>query len=215
MRVKKRKTAVRKKGPRLTKKTTAAVAKKGVAKVRTPPRPGRKYKRAGEDAKMLVRRVEALQLRVGGFGYRAIATELNVAVSTAYTDIERSLHELNATEAERADVLRTMENERLDRYLRALQPAIAGGEGPDKFRAIGLAIDISARRCKMMGADVERTGPSIEDFLQMTHQMVAIIQQHVHDQRILDAIADQFETTLEHHHAPGLTLVPTPPSDHG
>ncbi len=83
----------------------------------------------------------------------------------------------------------------------------------DKFRAIGLAIDVSARPCKMMGIDVERTGPSVDEFLQMTHQMVAIIQQHVHDQRILDAIADQFEATLEQHHAPGLTLVPPRPVD--
>jgi len=146
---------------------------------------------------MLVRRVEALQLRVGGFGYRAIATKLKVAVSTAYTDIERSLHELNAIEAERTDVLRTMENARLDLYLQALQPAIEGCDGAEKFRAIGLAIDVSARRAKMMGIDVERTGPSVDEFLQMTHQMVSIIQEHVHDQRILDAIADQFEATLE------------------
>ena len=198
---------------RITVKTTSAVAQKVNGKKRTSPRPGRKSRR-GEDAKMLVRRVEALQLRVGGFGYRAIATKLKVAVSMAYTDIERSLHELNAIEAERTDVLRTMENERLDRYLQALQPAIEGCDGAEKFRAIGLAIDVCARRCKMMGLDAERTGPSGEDFLQMTHQMVAIIQEHVHDQRILDAIADQFEATLEQHHAPGLTLVTTPPSDH-
>jgi len=162
---------------------------------------------------MLVRRIEALQLRVGGFGCRAIAAELNVAVGTAHADVEWALTELNAIGVERADVLRAMENERLDRYLRALQPAIAGGDGVDQFRAIGLAIDVSARRCKMMGIDVERTGPSVDEFLQMTHQMVAIIQQHVHDQRILDAIADPFEATLEQHHAPGLTLVPPRPVD--
>ncbi len=78
-----------------------------------------------------------------------------------------------------------------------LQPSIAGGDPAAKFRAIGLAIDVSARRAKMMGIDVERTGPSVDEFLQMTHQMVSIIQEHVHDQRILDAIADQFEATLE------------------
>ncbi len=76
-------------------------------------------------------------------------------------------------------------------------------------------INISARRCKMLGIDVERTGPSVEDFLQMTHQLVAIIKQPVHDQRILDAIAEQFEATLEQHHAPGLTLVPPRPLDNG
>jgi len=64
---------------------------------------------------MLVRRIEALQLRVGGFRYRAIAAELNITVGTAYADIERSLNELNAIGAERADLLRDLENERIDR----------------------------------------------------------------------------------------------------
>ncbi len=60
---------------------------------------------------MLVRRIEALQLRVGGFGCRAIAAELNVAVGTAHADVEWALTELNAIGVARADVLRAMENE--------------------------------------------------------------------------------------------------------
>ena len=58
-----------------------------------------------------------------------------MSVRTAYQDVRKSLIEVNAIAGKRADALRTMENERLDRYLRALQPAI----------------DVSARRIETCG----------------------------------------------------------------
>ena len=82
------------------------------------------------------RRSQALRLRRGGARYRQIASALNVSVYTAHKDVQEALLETNALSAKQAAELRGLENERLDHYLRALQPLIDGEAPVAKLRAM-------------------------------------------------------------------------------
>ena len=91
---------------------------------------------------------------------------------------------------------------------------IDGEEPVAKLRAIGLAINISARRAKLLGLDVVPTGPSVDEILRTAATLATIIQTHVRDQRIVDAIADQFEVTLERLAPAGLAVIESTPVHH-
>jgi len=109
---------------------------------------GRRSK-PGADAVMLVRRPEALQLRIAGATYREIGARLGVSPQTAYTDIQASLAELNAEKTKQAEQYRELELERLDRASLALWPkVIAGSE-----RAVMAWAKLSERRAKLLGLD--------------------------------------------------------------
>ena len=153
-------------------------------------------------------------LRRAGYHYRALATELQVSVQTAYSDVQTVLAGSNALQAKQAEDVRALELERYDSYLRSLQPLIDGADSAAKLRAIGLALDVAARRAKLLGIDTVTTGPSVEEILQTADMLVTIIQSHVHDQRILDAIADQFEEALGRLDPSGLAVIETTPVRH-
>ncbi len=108
--------------------------------------------------------------------------------------------------------MRALELERYDGYLRSLQPLVDGSDSAAKLRAIGLALGVAARRAKLLGIDAVQTGPSADEIMRTAGMLVTIIQSHVHDQRILDAIADQFEAALARLDPAGLAVIETTPS---
>ena len=152
--------------------------------------------RPGHDAVIIERRSRAIELRRKGKPYRAIATELSCSLDTAWTDVQDVLAEANTLSSERAEELRGLEVERLDGYLRDLQPEIDGEDKSLKLRAISIALDVSARRAKLLGIDVQPTGPSAADIIAHAALLVTIIQSHIQDQNVIDVIADEFEAAL-------------------
>ena len=169
--------------------------------------------RPGHDAVIIERRSKAIDFRRKGRAYRWIANELHCGLQTAWSDVQEVLAESNALNAERAEELRALEVERLDGYLVHLQPEIDGEDKTLKLRAIGIALDVSARRSKLLGIDVPPTGPSTADIMAEAARLVTIIQSHIHDQRILDAIADELESSLARLGHQGPSLLPAAPAN--
>ncbi len=195
---------------RAGKKRTAKLATKTTGRRRSTRKRGI-ANRAGHDAIVIERRAQALQLRLAGARYRQIAVELKCSLNQAWKDVQNALTETNTLCSEQAEELRSLELERYDGYLRALQPLIDGTESVAKLRAIGVAINISARRAKLLGLDVVPTGPSVDEFMRTAATLATIIQTHVRDQRIVDVIADQFEATLERLVPAGLAVIENTP----
>lgn len=92
-------------------------------------------------------RIRAYELRLAGNSWRAIGSTLGVGHETARRWVK---DHLEATELPLVDEIRKTEVDRLLRYLERLDARI--DEGDDK--AISLAIKISERLCKMLGADM-------------------------------------------------------------
>ena len=92
-------------------------------------------------------RIRAYELRLAGNSWRAIGSALGVGHETARRWVK---DHLEATELPLVDEIRKTEVDRLLRYLVRLDARI--DEGDDK--AISLAIKISERLCKMLGADM-------------------------------------------------------------
>ena len=110
------------------------------------------------EARIQARRLQALELRKQGYSYRTIADTIGVNVSTAYYDVQESLKILRELEMEKAEDVRGIEMERLDRLLLACwERAI---DGDDK--SVRACLSIMERRAKLMGLDAptrnEHTG---------------------------------------------------------
>lgn len=92
----------------------------------------------------------ALQLRRGGATYDDIATQCGYrGKAGAYKAIKTALAE---TLQEPADELRKLENERMDRALLALWPAITRGN----VRAVQQMINLMRRRAALLGLDASK-----------------------------------------------------------
>lgn len=98
----------------------------------------------------------AYDLRLKGLSYRQIASSMDVSVGTAHRWVQEHLENVTLPLVEE---IRKQEVDRLMRYLERLDERI--DDGDDK--AISIALKISERLCKMLGADmptqvqVERT----------------------------------------------------------
>lgn len=102
------------------------------------------------------RRAKAMQLRKTGATLEAVAAVIakdfgnpKYDRNQAFKDIDASLRELNESCSHNAEEYRRQELERLEDYLFRLQPAIKEG----KEKAIATAVQISDRRCKLLGLD--------------------------------------------------------------
>lgn len=119
----------------------------------------------GHEAIMHERRLMAYEMRLKGKTYRQIGAALGVSQVTAMTDVKTHLE---ATELPLVDEIRKTEVDRLLRYLERLDERV--DEGDDK--AISIAIKISERLCKMLGADMPtRTEVQVTE---VTQQDIAI-----------------------------------------
>lgn len=166
-----------------------------------------KRRRVGERERIAERRLKALVLRRARATYRQVATELKISVSTAFDDVAAEMAVGVDSRGQQAEFLRTEEVDHLDAISRALWPARG-----DTASARAL-IAASERRSKLLGLDAQTTGASAEEILQTAATLVTIIQAHVRDQRIIDAIAEQFESALARLAPQRLTLVPARSAD--
>ena len=93
------------------------------------------------------RKNQAYDLRLKGLSYRQIASRLDVSVGTAHRWVNEYLESVTLPMVEQ---VRKQEVDRLMRYLERLDERI--DDGDDK--AISIALKISERLCKMLGADM-------------------------------------------------------------
>jgi hypothetical protein len=109
---------------------------------------------AGQKEAAAVRRVKALDLRIGGLPYRAIAAALGVSVHAAHGDVKRALSELAKLEASKAEDVRRLELERIDAAVAGLWPLISRQEGaPADPKAVNALVNLMDRRAKLLGLD--------------------------------------------------------------
>ncbi len=106
-----------------------------------------------------------LKLRVQGWSLRDIAEHVDFRTTYVSYIIQQEIERLNATGLNDAKVLREVENQRLDEYLRRLWPQISGknsdgsdyqyrkGASSSVARAVEVALKISERRAKLWGLD--------------------------------------------------------------
>jgi transposase len=93
------------------------------------------------------RKNQAYDMRLKGLSYRQIATRMDVSVGTAHRWVNEYLESVTLPMVEQ---VRKQEVDRLMRYLERLDERI--DDGDDK--AISIALKISERLCKMLGADM-------------------------------------------------------------
>lgn len=95
------------------------------------------------------RTVRALEYRQAGATYATIGKALGISESAAFEAVKRGLARLKKDCDERADELRSMEGQRLDRMFAAVWPQVlAGNHG-----AVDKALKIMDRRAKLYGLD--------------------------------------------------------------
>ena len=104
---------------------------------------GSKDQRKYEVAK---RRAQALELRISGMSYRAIADAMQCADSTAYELVQSALREIPAQNVE---ILRTEHDAMIRRLFAKLMPRIDKGEP----RAIEVGVKLLERLAKLHGLD--------------------------------------------------------------
>ena len=96
------------------------------------------------------KRVQAVELRRLGLGYRQIAEKMALSSpGNAYRMVAAELKDLRAECKESAEQLRAVEAERLDMMWRALMPRIASGDA----KAVSAGVQIMKRRADMFGLD--------------------------------------------------------------
>lgn len=113
--------------------------------------------RAAENA------AKALDMRIAGHGFRAIATALGVSLGSAHAYVSKALAELREVTAEKAEELREIELQRLD-HLIQLATARMGADcsDADLAKLMNTVRGLSESRRKLTGLDapvkIETTG---------------------------------------------------------
>lgn len=150
--------------------------------------------------KIRQRRQRVLQLRRAGTSFRAIAETIgiefeqpNYGPGAAFKDYENAIVEIAHLTSKDARAVRTLELERYDNYLLALAAKIQQGDP----KSIQTAIQISDRRCKLLGLDAAihvRIQEGIETGLELElEQFLSALQGRLEPsvfQQVLAAIAD-------------------------
>lgn len=112
-------------------------------------------KSSSRKVELAERRQKAISLRKAGASFQAIASKLSQEYGEKYSrvhafkDVDACLTDIKELTTHDAEELRTLELERYDNYLLSLGPKIQQGNE----RAIATAIQISDRRCKLLGLD--------------------------------------------------------------
>lgn len=108
-------------------------------------------RRSNNAQDLAIRRYRALDLRIKGQTYRAIAKTLGINQSTLLHDIDVCLREREAGNILR---LRQLEEERLDVALAAAMDVLAKGKGTElALKAVDRIIRVSGRRSNLLGLD--------------------------------------------------------------
>lgn len=102
-----------------------------------------------KDDEILVRQERAMGLRVSGLSYLKVAEVIGVSVGTAFNDCAAARKRIIEQTRESAEEVRSIELDRLDRALHALEAKILEGD----TRAIDTMLKLSERRAKLLGLD--------------------------------------------------------------
>lgn len=125
------------------------------------------------------RKNEAWELRIKGRTFRQIGSELGIGHATA----ERWVKEvMNTKSLPLAEEVRKQELDRMTRYLNVLDTRIDEGDE----RAVALAIKVSERLCRMLGADMPTV--SVVENVETT-QVDLAIQELITAQRAMNQLA--------------------------
>jgi hypothetical protein len=103
----------------------------------------------GQAEGKIVRRQRALDLRIAGQRYRAIAAELGVNHVQAYRDVRAALAEINTKNHEKAEQLRDLELRRYDQLMSLLWTKCEAGD----VQAARAVVALMERRAKLLGLD--------------------------------------------------------------
>ena len=113
----------------------------------------------GHEAVKAVRQQRALDMRMLGFSYRAIAKVCKVTEGTSYSDVQSAIASLDAIKKDKAERLRELELIRLDHMTQRLAADVNRGD----TKAITTEVRIMDRRAKLLGLDeptrAEVSGP--------------------------------------------------------
>lgn len=121
--------------------------------------------KAAEKGAVLQRQLEALDLRMRGFSFRAIGDKLEVSHQQAYRDVMNELARLASERDGKVEELRQLELERLDMLLKGLEPmARTGNPG-----AVNSYIKVMERRAKYLGLDAPE---KFEDMTKYTDEQL-------------------------------------------
>ena len=114
-------------------------------------RPGKKNFNPGSPVKLQSREheIKALDLRKKGYSYSDIGKALGISTPSAFNAVMRVLAAYEQDIQERVPQVRQMELLRLDAHEKALSAKCAAGD----TKAIMTALQVSARRAKLMGLD--------------------------------------------------------------
>lgn len=149
-----------------------------------------------------------VDLRMAGKRWSAIGAELGIGEATAADTAERVMIRSRRSTDAKADSMRTLELERLDRLMEALWERATqapGGDNPN-YDAQGKAVDrvlkVMERRAKLLGLDVP-TGPStvnivnhpavqpiILNFMSMVRRAIEALHTPAEAERVLLALDD-------------------------
>lgn len=97
------------------------------------------------------RRARVIALKRAGASFRAIAEQLGISVSTAYSDYRTAVERLIPVED--LEAARQLELDRLDRIHMAHWPAAIDPNHPETYDAVRAVLNVSDRRAKLMGMD--------------------------------------------------------------
>ncbi len=105
------------------------------------------------------RRKQALDLRKAGKNFAEIGAVMGFSEARAHKIVTLELQRLNAERTEAAAEVLQLELQRLDALLSAVWPAAQAGD----LAAVGRALDIVARRCRMLGLDAPEARKLLAD----------------------------------------------------
>ena len=116
-------------------------------------------KAKGHEVVIALRQQRAMDMRMLGFSYRAIAKDCGVNEATSYKDVQSALSSLDKVKKDTAEKMREMELVRLDHMTQRL----AGDVNKGDTKAILAEVRIMERRAKLCGLDeptkAEMVGP--------------------------------------------------------
>ena len=106
-------------------------------------------KAKGHEVVIALRQQRAMDMRMLGYSYRAIAKDCGVNEATSYNDVQSSLSSLDKVKKESAERMREMELVRLDHMTQRLASDVNKGD----TKAILAEVRIMERRARLCGLD--------------------------------------------------------------
>ena len=100
-------------------------------------------------ARSVEKRQQALDLRLAGGSYREIGQQIGISHVQAYRRVDAALSELHKLQMQKAEKLREIELERLEKMHEALWPKVRNGDE----KAVRALVAVMDRRAKLLGLD--------------------------------------------------------------